>query len=110
MQPQPSIDKQYQKTNAYTQKPSVEQILTIGLFISHFTMHCVFVIRPIVAIDHPILYVSWVLFYLLLILMSVDYCVITCGDPVDLALIDEVELTHYRFLSQQFRKNLRPGQ
>ena len=100
--------KQYSKTNAYTQRPSIEQILTVFLFVVHFAMHCIFLIRPIVEINHPVLYVSWVLFYCLLVVMAVDYCIITCGDPVDLALVDEVEMTHYRFQNSQFRKSMPP--
>ena len=52
-------------------------------------MHCIFLIRPIVRINHEILYIMWALNYVVIFIMSVDYCIITCSDPVDKVLIDE---------------------
>ena len=50
-------------------------------------MHCIFIPRAIVKIDHSLLYVMWGLMYLLLFIIAVDYIMITCFDPADGALI-----------------------
>jgi hypothetical protein len=53
------------------------------VFLLHFIMHCVFLIRPIIAINQPILYCLWGIYLLLTLVVIVDYCILTCGDPVD---------------------------
>jgi len=80
--------KPYKKKNAYSQKLAWQQIMTALLFIGHFTMHCIFVIRPIVGIDHPLMYFLWGVHFLALFALLWDYFVLTCGDPVDRIIIE----------------------
>lgn len=51
--------------------------------LAQLSIHCVFMIRPIFGIDHPLLYFLWAVMWLALGFMIVDYFLLTCGDPVD---------------------------
>lgn len=73
--------------NAYSHKPSFQQILALVLFIIHLSMHCIFMIRPILKINHPILFFLWGINFLLLGFVGMDYFIITCGDPADELLV-----------------------
>lgn len=73
----------YKKTNAYTSKPSIEQIATFALALLVLVLHSIFLVSPIRTIDHPILYVMLGLHYLVLILLIITYVKITVFDPVD---------------------------
>jgi hypothetical protein len=60
------------------------------IFIIHLCIHCIFIIRPIIAIDHPALYFVWVLSFIVLVAIIIDYFILTCSDPVD-KLIAEID-------------------
>lgn len=93
----------YRKTNSYSQRPSFEQLLTLFLFALHLALHSIFVVAPILVIASPILFVGWALFYLTLLGMCVDYCLITCGDPVDQAIVDEGDLAYCRYRNREMQ-------
>lgn len=78
----------YQKVNAYSGKPSIEQIATFGLALLVLVLHSIFLISPIRVIDHPILYVLLALNYILLVLLVFTYARITVFDPVDTYIIN----------------------
>ena len=56
-------------------------------------MHSIFLPRAMIKIDDPILYFLWGFFYLCVVCMLYDYCIITCNDPADTLLLsaDEVK-------------------
>lgn len=69
-------------------------------------MHCVFVIRPIIGIDHPILYVMWAFYWVTLVIIGYDYLILTCGDPVDELVAHPENLVEYRIKGAEYdRKN-----
>lgn len=77
----------YRKVNAYTRKPSYEQLLTLLLFSTVIVLHSVFVVPAIAKQASPILWVLLGSSYLILLLVAYDYCYITCTDPVDSLLL-----------------------
>ena len=76
-------ERQYSKTNAYTQRASFEQVLTIILFVVITALFSTFVTSAAVAIGSEILWTLVGLTYALLLLICYDYCFLTCSDPVD---------------------------
>lgn len=70
-------------TNAYTQKPSREQIITLFLFGTQLILHSVFIVPPLDDIKKEILWVLLGFHYTLLILTAYDYVYLTTIDPVD---------------------------
>lgn len=82
--------KPYLKTNSYSQRASLQQVLTLALFLALVVLQCVFMARPIVAIDHPVLYILWAIYWLLLLMIAVEYILLTRSDPVD-RLVPEPE-------------------
>lgn len=73
----------YRKTNAYTTKPSLEQILTLALALLVVVLHSIFLVSPIRKIDHPILYIMLAINYILVVCLVYVYVRITIFDPVD---------------------------
>lgn len=69
----------------------MEQIITIIAMIVQLALHCIFMIRPIFAIDHPLLYFIWAILIMALVCMIIDYFILTCGDPAD-RLLEDSEL------------------
>lgn len=69
--------------NAYTQEASIEQILTIVLFVIEVAMHNIFVTSAISQQDSSILWIMLAVTYILLIVIMGDYFYLTCSDPVD---------------------------
>lgn len=65
-------------------------------------MHCVFIIRPILGIDHPILYVMWGFYWLTVVVIGHDYLLLTCGDPVDELVAHPENLLEYRIKCAEF--------
>jgi hypothetical protein len=74
--------------NAYTTKPSFEQIITFLLALLVIILHSIFNVAAIRKIDHPILYVLLAINYILLVLIIYVYVRITVFDPVDTYIIN----------------------
>jgi hypothetical protein len=70
-------------TNAYTQKPSREQVITLLLFIAQLALHSIFIVPPMDDIKKEILWVLLGFHYTLLIVTAHDYVYLTKMDPVD---------------------------
>ena len=70
-------------TNAYTQKPSREQVITLLLFIAQLALHSIFIVPPMDDIKKEILWVLLGFHYTLLIVTAYDYVYLTTMDPVD---------------------------
>ena len=75
--------RKYKKNNAYTKKPSIQQIATLVLFLLHIVLHSIFIVPSIIEIDEIILYLFLAIFYILFIGLLIDYIVLTVSDPVD---------------------------
>lgn len=73
----------YQKTNAYTLALSKEQIITFVLALIQIILHSVFIVHPIVCINHTILFLLLGFHYAMLALVLYDYIYLTIKDPVD---------------------------
>jgi palmitoyltransferase ZDHHC1/11 len=73
----------YQKTNAYTQSSSLEQVMTVVLFAVITLLHSLFITSGTASLGFSVLWVLVALSYGLLVLVGYDYCVLTCSDPVD---------------------------
>jgi hypothetical protein len=71
------------KVNAYTQETSIEQILTIALFLVEVAMHNIFVTSAIAQQDSSVLWIMLAATYVLLAVIIGDYIYLTCTDPVD---------------------------
>ena len=82
----------YQLTNAYSQSPAPQQILTLVVFILQLACHSVFVVPGVVRVDHPILWVLLGFHYLALLIVARDYIYLTTKDPVD-KLVQNEELS-----------------
>ena len=70
-------------SNAYTQKPSREQVITLLLFIAQLALHSIFIVPPMDDIKKEILWVLLGFHYTLLIVTAYDYVYLTTMDPVD---------------------------
>lgn len=79
----------YRKVNAFTQKPSPEQIITLFLFLGIIVLHSVFVTPSIGHQKSAILWVLLGISYAFLVLAILDYFYLTCTDPVDRLLLDK---------------------
>lgn len=101
--------KPYHKINAYSHKLSFQQVGTFVLFIGHFSMHCVFVIRPLMKIDHPILFFIWSLHFLSLILVAYDYFVLTCSDPVDNLILEPERVKQMQTKFELYEQKIQQG-
>lgn len=78
----------YLKTNAYTMRPSFEQILTIILMLILILLHSIFNVKAIIAINHSILWTMFGFHYAILLMIIFVYVVITVKDPVDEYLLE----------------------
>ena len=76
----------YQKTNAWTRKPSWQMIITLMLMIALIVLHALLVNR-ILAISHPILLVLFAFNYVFLLAVMIDYLILLTVDPVDPRLL-----------------------
>lgn len=92
----PPKEGPYIKTNAYSIKCTFEQILTLAIMIILISLHSIFVVSPLIKINHPILILLFVLYYLTLIILIRDYIWITTFDPVDPFIIDPISLDRAR--------------
>lgn len=72
-------------------------------------MHCVFVIRPLVKIDHPILFFIWSLHFLSLILVAYDYFVLTCSDPVDNLILEPERVKQMQTKFELYEQKIQQG-
>lgn len=73
----------YTKVNAYTSKPSLEQIFTFILAILILILHSIFNVKAIITINQPILFVMLALDYFLVLSLIYTYYKVTTFDPVD---------------------------
>lgn len=73
----------YRKKNAYTKRPSIQQITTLILFLLHIVLHSIFIVPSLIEIDKIWLYLFLAIFYALFIGVLVDYIILTISDPVD---------------------------
>lgn len=78
----------YTTVNAYTLKPSLEQILTFSLAILILILHSIFNVKAIITIDQPILYIMLALNYFLVVALIYTYYRVTTFDPVDTYIIN----------------------
>lgn len=76
------------KINAYTLKPSFEQILTLFLALLILILHSIFNVRAIIKINNPILYIMLGFNYILVLILIFTYYQVTTFDPVDRFIID----------------------
>lgn len=98
----------YKKINAYTQKPCLHQIFTLLAFLIHLVLHSIWTVPPLIKIDSSILHILLALFYLVLLLLIIDYLIITICDPVDpLVKSDESYLKNRakELRHQNYKKN-----
>ena len=79
----------YVKTNAYSQTPSLEQIITVVIVILQIVLHSVFVVPALPKVNQAILWVILGLHYFLLLFLIYDYLYLTIKDPVDKLVINE---------------------
>ena len=73
----------YKKTNAYTSRPCLEQIITTVLVLILIILHAVFVISGIARINHEILWIMLAFHFALMLFVIILYFQITIFDPVD---------------------------
>jgi hypothetical protein len=73
----------YEKVNSYTQSPSMEQVITLLLFIAQLAGHSVFIVPTLAGIGDPILWTLLGFHYVLLLVIGYDYIYLTTKDPVD---------------------------
>ncbi len=87
-EPRTKKTEPYKKVNAYTQKPSPEQILTAILFILQLAGHSVFIVPTVKTISNAVLWSMLGFHYALLLVIGYDYIYITTKDPVDRLILD----------------------
>jgi hypothetical protein len=95
-EPRQAKQSPYSKVNAYNQPLDFWQIALIVVFVVIITIHSVFIISPIVASNHPLLWVMLGLHYVAIIIMAYDYLFITFTDPVDLLVADPEKTVEFK--------------
>lgn len=78
------------------------------VFLIQFSIHCVFIIRPIFYIDQPILYFLWAFYLVCIVVVGVDYFILTCGDPVDRLVKDPSLVSEWKIQENNFAVNIMP--
>ena len=79
----PTSSIKYTKKNAYTKRASIQQITTLILFLSHITLHSIFIVPSLIEINKIWLYLFLAIFYAMFVGVLVDYMILTISDPVD---------------------------
>lgn len=78
----------YKTTNACSQRASVEQVLTIAIFVIITGLHGAFITSAAVEIQSEILWTLVGFTYAILGLIIYDYLFLSCSDPVDDMLLN----------------------
>lgn len=78
----------YKTTNACSQRASMEQVLTIAIFVIITGLHGAFITSAAVEIQSSILWTLVGFTYAILALIIYDYLYLSCSDPVDDLLLN----------------------